>query len=78
MGAHQIVIESQTRQWPRVRDMPRCSICSNSMVAPEASALKSDGVVSYLWSSDCCGQGFVTQCCLESAAVPATLMLGVG
>jgi hypothetical protein len=30
------------------------------MVAPEASALSSDGKVSYLWSCDCCGQSLVT------------------
>jgi hypothetical protein len=54
-------IEPRARQWPRMRDMPRCSICLDSMVAPEASVLKSDGEVSYLWSCDSCGQGFVTQ-----------------
>ena len=41
--------------------MPRCSICSDLMVAPEASALQGGGKVSYLWSCDTCGQGFVTQ-----------------
>ena len=30
------------------------------MVAPEASALRADGKVSYLWSCDCCGQSLVT------------------
>jgi hypothetical protein len=44
-----------------MRDMPRCSICSDSMVAPEASVLKSDGEVSYLWSCDTCGHSFVTR-----------------
>lgn len=57
MATHQI---ETARQWPRVRDMPRCSICSNSMVAPEASVLKSNGSVSYVWSCDCCGHAFVT------------------
>jgi hypothetical protein len=46
--------------WPRVRDLPRCEACSDSMVAPEASALRPDGKVSYLWSCDCCGQSLVT------------------
>jgi ribosomal protein L37AE/L43A len=67
MATHQIQIEPQSRQWPRVRDMPRCSICSDSMVAPEASALKSDGAVSYVWSCDCCGHAFVT----HAAFMPA-------
>jgi uncharacterized protein with PIN domain len=57
MATHQI---ETSRHWPRVRDMPRCSICSNSMVAPEASALKSNGSVSYVWSCDSCGHAFVT------------------
>jgi hypothetical protein len=48
-------------QWPRARNMPRCSICSDLMVAPEASVLKSKGEVCYLWSCDRCGQGFVTK-----------------
>jgi hypothetical protein len=41
--------------------MPRCPICSDVMVAPEASALQSGGEVGYLWSCDTCGHGFVTQ-----------------
>ena len=31
------------------------------MVAPEVSALRTDGNVSYLWSCDCCGQSIVTE-----------------
>jgi hypothetical protein len=46
---------------PRVHFIPRCSICSDIMVAPEASVFKADGEVSYLWSCDTCGQGFVTE-----------------
>jgi hypothetical protein len=53
-------IHSQTRP-PRVRDMPRCSICTDPMVAPEASVLQPTGEVCYLWSCDKCGQGFVTR-----------------
>ena len=30
------------------------------MIAAEASALNTDNVVSYLWSCDVCGYGFVT------------------
>src|SRR6201984_3436551 len=56
---HQTAFRPQTSHWPRVRNMPMCSLCSNSMVAPEASALQADGDVSYLWSCDSCGHGFV-------------------
>jgi hypothetical protein len=31
------------------------------MVAAEASAFLTDDVVSYLWTCDTCGYGFVTQ-----------------
>src|SRR4029077_7937634 len=58
---HQTAFRSRASLWPRVRNMPLCSLCSNSMVAPEASALQADGDVSYLWSCDSCGHGFVTQ-----------------
>ena len=39
---------------------PVCKICSDTMVAAEASAL-SEMEVSYLWSCDTCGYGFVTK-----------------
>ncbi len=39
---------------------PTCAVCAASMVAAEASALGPDHVVSYLWSCDVCGYGFVT------------------
>jgi hypothetical protein len=42
--------------------MPRCSICSDLKVAPEASALlRTGGKVVYLWSGESCGQGFVSR-----------------
>jgi hypothetical protein len=53
--------QSRAKRWPRVRNMPRCSICSDKMVAPEASVLQRGGEVCYLWSCERCGQGFVTQ-----------------
>ena len=53
-------VRTQITRWPRVRELPRCASCSEPMVAPEASALRTDGKVSYLWSCDCCGQSFVT------------------
>lgn len=43
-----------------VSNRPICKICSDSMVAAEASAFLSDECVSYLWSCDTCGYGFVT------------------
>ena len=61
MMARQAETEPSGRRWPRMRNMPRCSICTDFMVAPEASVLKTDGEVSYLWSCDRCGHGFVTE-----------------
>lgn len=46
---------------PRTADRPVCTICADSMVAAEASALLSNGVISYLWTCDNCGYGFVTK-----------------
>jgi uncharacterized protein with PIN domain len=60
MMALEAATERSGRCRPRVRNLPRCSICKDSMVAPEASVFKTDGEVSYLWSCDNCGQGFVT------------------
>jgi hypothetical protein len=60
MISHHQTDQSRPTPWPRARNMPLCSLRSNSMVAPEASALNLDGKISYLWSCDSCGQGFVT------------------
>ena len=46
---------------PRGRDLPTCAVCANSMVAAETSAYLSDNVISYLWTCDTCGYGFVTK-----------------
>lgn len=43
-----------------ISSRPVCKICADSMVAAEASAFLSDNLVSYLWSCDTCGYGFVT------------------
>ena len=40
---------------------PICSICADSMVAAEASAFLSEDVITYLWTCDTCGYGFVTK-----------------
>lgn len=46
---------------PRASDRLVCSICADSMVAAEASALVSDDEISYLWTCETCGHGFVTK-----------------
>ena len=46
---------------PRGSDLPTCPVCADSMVAAEASAFISDDVISYLWTCDTCGYGFVTK-----------------
>jgi hypothetical protein len=46
---------------PRGCDLPTCPVCADSMVAAEASAYVSDSIISYLWTCDTCGYGFVTK-----------------
>ena len=46
---------------PRGSDLPTCPVCADSMVAAEASAYFNDHVISYLWTCDNCGYGFVTK-----------------
>jgi hypothetical protein len=46
---------------PRGSELPTCPVCADSMVAAEASAYVSDSIVSYLWTCDTCGYGFVTK-----------------
>ncbi len=46
---------------PRGSDLPDCPVCADSMIAAEASAYLSDNVISYLWTCDTCGYGFVTK-----------------
>lgn len=46
---------------PRGSDKPTCPVCADTMVAAEASAYVSNDVVSYLWTCDTCGYGFVTR-----------------
>lgn len=45
----------------RPSDKPICVICSDTLVAAEASALLADNEVTYLWTCDTCGCGFVTK-----------------
>jgi len=53
---------------PRGCDLPTCPVCADSMVAAEASAFLSDNVISYLWTCDTCGYGFVTKHSLKRMA----------
>jgi hypothetical protein len=60
-------IRPELRRDLKRRAPPPCSICSDSMVAPEASVFRSVGEVSYLWSCDSCGCSFVTEVALSQA-----------
>jgi hypothetical protein len=53
---------------PRGTDRTTCPVCADSMVAAEASAFVSEHVVSYLWTCDTCGYGFVTNHSLKRFA----------
>ena len=46
---------------PRGSELPTCTVCADTMIAAEASAFVTDDVVSYLWTCDTCGYGFVTK-----------------
>ncbi|WGR96112.1 MULTISPECIES: hypothetical protein [unclassified Bradyrhizobium] len=46
---------------PRGNDLPTCPVCADSMVAAEASAYLHENLISYLWTCDTCGYGFVTK-----------------
>ncbi len=50
-----------TSQRARLRSLPLCPICRDTMVAAEASVLLDRNHVQYLWSCDACGHGFVTE-----------------
>ncbi len=63
MSAIAAILSTDTRHPdPRGCDLPTCPVCADSMVAAEASAYLSDNVISYLWTCDTCGYGFVTTC----------------
>jgi ribosomal protein L37AE/L43A len=49
------------RPAPRERDLPTCPVCADSMVAAEASVFVAESSISYIWSCDTCGYGFVTK-----------------
>ena len=52
---------------PRTSNRLVCSICADTMVAAEASSL-SDDAISYLWTCDTCGHGFVTKHDIKTGA----------
>ena len=52
----------------RASDRAACPVCADSMVAAEASAFVSENQVSYLWTCDTCGYGFVTSHSLQRFA----------
>ncbi len=45
----------------RERELPTCPVCADQMIAAEASAFLADDLVSYLWTCETCGYGFVTE-----------------
>jgi hypothetical protein len=45
----------------RLCDLPKCISCSEELIAPEASAFRPNGEISYLWCCDYCGQSLVTR-----------------
>jgi C4-type Zn-finger protein len=58
---------SAVTQNSRGSGLPTCPVCADSMVAAEASAYLAENVVSYLWTCDTCGYGFVTKHSLKRA-----------
>jgi hypothetical protein len=71
MSAIAEVLSSDTpRPAPRASDMPTCPVCADSLVAAEGSAFSADGgELSYLWSCETCGYGFVTRHAIKKAFV---------
>jgi C4-type Zn-finger protein len=57
----EILSTAMPRSARRGSDLPTCPVCADTMVAAEASAYLSNSVVSYLWTCDTCGYGFVTK-----------------
>jgi hypothetical protein len=64
----EVLSAAAKRASPRGSDLPTCPVCADSMVAAEASAYVSDDLVSYLWTCDTCGYGFVTKHALRRFA----------
>jgi hypothetical protein len=60
-AAAEVLSTATTHPGPRGCDLPTCPVCADSMVAAEASAYLHDNFISYLWTCDACGYGFVTK-----------------
>jgi len=58
-AAAEFVSTAPPKADPRGSELPTCPVCADSMVAAEASAYLSDDLISYLWTCDTCGYGFV-------------------
>jgi hypothetical protein len=52
----------------RGSELQTCKVCADTMIAAEASAFVTDDVVSYLWTCDTCGYGFVTKHAIKKIA----------
>jgi hypothetical protein len=63
----EVLSSDKPREAPRASDMPVCPICADSLVAAEGSAFSADGELSYLWSCETCGYGFVTRHMIKKA-----------
>ncbi|WP_456777102.1 hypothetical protein [Bradyrhizobium sp. USDA 4369] len=62
----ELVSTATPRPDPRGCDLPTCPVCADSMIAAEASAYLADNAISYLWTCDTCGYGFVTKHAVKS------------
>jgi hypothetical protein len=60
-------VTSHTR--PRISDSKSCPVCADSLFAAESSAFGKEGEVSYLWTCETCGCGFVTRHEIKSTFV---------
>jgi hypothetical protein len=68
MSAFAEVLSSDTpRPAPRARAIQDCPICADSLVAAEGSAFSAEGELSYLWTCETCGYGFVTRHMIKRA-----------
>lgn len=57
------------KQVPRIADLPTCPVCVDTMIAAEASVFDTDDqFISYLWTCETCGCGFVTRHRVERQA----------
>lgn len=45
---------------PKSNDSHSCPICADSIIAAETSFYRADGSITYVWSCETCGYGFVT------------------